>query len=47
MAIPVYAIWRGQRVRILHYYRNGTFMVLDRADDRRLVPREQLTFLPR
>lgn len=46
MAVPTYAIWRGQRVRILYYFRNGLFMVLDRTDNRRLVPRGQLTFLP-
>lgn len=44
--LPRYAVYQGRRVRVLHYHRNGRFMVLDRSDERRLVRRDLLTMLP-
>lgn len=44
--LPRYAMLGKIRVKVLGYYRNNLFFVLDRGDVRRLVHRDRLVFLP-
>lgn len=45
--LPRYAIWNGNRVRIIGYSdETKKFEVLDHKDQRRMLTRAQLTFLP-
>lgn len=44
-SIPRNAIYRGRRVRILHYEGDARFRVLCADDTQRTVCREQLVFV--
>lgn len=37
---------KTRKVRVLDYLKNGKFFILDHNDERRLVHRDQLIFLP-
>lgn len=43
---PRTAIYRGERVRVLNYVRNGVFRCLDPRDTVRFLHSSRLTFLP-
>lgn len=43
--IPRYAIYLKRRMRVLYYYGNNQFMLLDTDDAKRLVHRNKLTFV--
>ena len=44
-SIPRNALYRGRRVRILHYEGDGEFRILCADDSQRTVSREQLVFM--
>lgn len=43
---PTHAIYNGKKARVDYYHGNGRFMLIDHQDERRLVHRDRLRFLP-